>query len=149
MTLTLNPEINSFLTDLQSADLIGISLINSGGGLRLDFTFGADNYDVAIELYHLYHLQISQPINTNNQDICYWVGEVQLKPFDSDNKNLLDYSKIQLNNSELNLSSFIYFHLSGDIDIQVLCQDYQFLEISRILSNHAIGQPNYFELAAR
>ncbi|HEY9700814.1 MAG TPA: hypothetical protein V6C58_00105, partial [Allocoleopsis sp.] len=127
MTLTITPEIKSFLTDLQSADLIGISLLDSSLGLRLYFTFGENNYDVAIELYHLYHLQISQPINTNNQDICYWVGEVEIKPFDTSMKNLLDYSKNQLNNSELNLSSLIYFHLSGDIDIQVLCQDYQFL----------------------
>ncbi len=148
MTLTITPEINSFLTDLQSADLIGISLLDSSLGLRLYFTFGENNLDVAIELYHLYHLQISQPINTNNQDICYWVGEVEIKPFDTSMKNLLDYSKNQLNNSELNLSSLIYFHLSGDIDIQVLCQDYQFLEISLILSDHIIKKPQSFELAA-
>ena len=126
-----------------------LSLLDSSLGLRLYFTFGENNYDVVIELYHLYHLQISQPINTNNQDICYWVGEVEIKPFDTSMKNLLEYNKNQLNNSELNLSSLIYFHLSGDIDIQVLCQDYQFLEISPILSEHIIKKPQSFELAAR
>ncbi|MEA5575989.1 hypothetical protein [Anabaena sp. UHCC 0451] len=41
---------------LKSADLVGISLNPQTLGLRLDFTFGPEADDVALELYHIIHL---------------------------------------------------------------------------------------------
>ncbi|NEP81597.1 MAG: hypothetical protein F6K39_27610 [Okeania sp. SIO3B3] len=47
--------------------------------LRLDFTYGPEVGDVAIELYQTIHLVLSQPLNSEDTDYCFWVGEVQLQ----------------------------------------------------------------------
>jgi hypothetical protein len=81
---TINdPMLSDFLNDLKSTDLAGISLNPQTLGLRLDFTFGLEADDVAIEFYHIIHLNFSQPVNANDEDICFWVGEVELKQIEN------------------------------------------------------------------
>ena len=60
-----------FLDDLKSSELVGISLNPQTLGLRLDFTFGPEADDVAIELYHIIHLVFSQPVNTDDEEVCF------------------------------------------------------------------------------
>ncbi|MFM6528624.1 MAG: hypothetical protein ACKPKT_03630, partial [Dolichospermum sp.] len=74
MTTTITSTLTTFLEDLKSADLVGISLNSQNLGLRLDFTFGPEADDVAIEFYQIIHLVFSQPLNANDEDICFWVG---------------------------------------------------------------------------
>ena len=84
--------LSDFLEDLKSADLVGISLNPQNLGLRLDFTFGFEADDVAIEFYQIIHLVFSQPLNANDEDICFWVGEVELKKIEDNIQEFLSTS---------------------------------------------------------
>ena len=128
MTTTITPTLTTFLDDLKSADLVGISLNPQNLGLRLDFTFGPEADDVAIELYHIIHLVFSQPLNTDNEDICFWVGEVELKRIEDNIQNYLSKSYPFINQNEVDntdLQSLIYFYLQGDICLEVVCKNYK------------------------
>jgi len=97
-------------------------------GLRLDFTFGPEADDVAIELYQIIHLVFSQPLNADNEDICFWVGEVELKKIEDNIQEVLSTSYPFVNQHErvnANLQSLIYFHLEGDICLEVVCRNYK------------------------
>lgn len=120
--------LSDFLDDLKSADLVGISLNPQTLGLRLDFTFGPEADDVAIELYHVIHLVFSQPLNTEDEDICFWVGEVELKKIEDDLQKYLSKYYPFINQNQVdntNLKSLIYFHLQGDICLEVVCKNYK------------------------
>ncbi|BAY49940.1 hypothetical protein SAMD00079811_75690 [Scytonema sp. HK-05] len=71
MTTSITRNITTFLEDLKSADLVGISLLPQNLGLRLEFTFGSESGDAKIELYRIVHLVLSQPLNTDDQDFCF------------------------------------------------------------------------------
>jgi hypothetical protein len=128
MTTTITPTLTTFLEDLKSSDLVGISLNPQNLGLRLDFTFGPEADDVAIELYQIIHLVFSQPLNADNEDICFWVGEVELKKIEDNIQEVLSTSYPFANQHEqvnANLQSLIYFHLEGDICLEVVCRNYK------------------------
>jgi len=128
MTTTITQNLTTFLEDLKSADLVGISLNPQNLGLHLDFTFGPETDDVAIEFYHIIHLVFSQPLNLNDEDICFWVGEVQLKNIEDDIQKYLSTSYPFINQNGIintNLPSLIYFHLQGDICLQIVCRNYK------------------------
>ncbi|AFZ57709.1 hypothetical protein H6G54_17070 [Anabaena cylindrica FACHB-243] len=157
MTTTITPNLTTFLEDLKSADLVGISLNPHNLGLRLDFTFGPEADDVAIELYQIIHFVFSQSLNPDDEDICFWVGEVELKKIEDDIHGFL--SKLGLTHNSrkkkpfkeivrnifrkslksnpfidqnepvnTNLQSLIYFHLQGDISLEVVCKDYKIFQ---------------------
>ncbi|MEA5554722.1 hypothetical protein VB713_27730 [Anabaena cylindrica UHCC 0172] len=157
MTTTITPNLTSFLEDLKSADLVGISLNPKNLGLRLDFTFGPEADDVGIELYQIIDFVFSQPLNPDDEDICFWVGEVKLnkiednihgflsklgfkhksrtkKPFKEIFRNIFRKSLKsntfidQNERVNTNLQSLIYFHLQGDIDLEVVCKDYKIFQ---------------------
>lgn len=128
MTTTITQNLTTFLEDLKSADLVGISLNPQNLGLRLDFTFGPEADDVAIELYHIIHLVFSQPLNTDDEDICFWVGEVELKRIEDDIQEYLSKSYPFVDKNEVgktNLQPLIYFQLQGDICLEVVCKNYK------------------------
>jgi hypothetical protein len=119
---------SDFFDDLKSSDLVGISLNPQTLGLHLDFTFGPEAEDVAIELDHIIHLVFSQPLNTDDEDICFWVGEVELTKIEDDIQKYLSKSYPFVNQNQVdntNLQSLIYFHLQGDICLEVVCKNYK------------------------
>ena len=80
MTATTDRPLKHFcIEDLKSADLAGISLIPQPLTLRLDFTFGTGIYDTSIEFYQLVHQVISQPVNSDPEESCFWVGNAELR----------------------------------------------------------------------
>ncbi len=130
MTATIPKNITIFLENLKSADLVGISLLPDYLGLRLDFTFGPEFGDAVIELYSVVHLVLSQPINTDDKDCCFWVGEVELRKLEgglgSQMLSALSYSfKNNDGTIQVNVPSLIYFRLQGDIYIEAVCSKYK------------------------
>ncbi|MEG4026952.1 MULTISPECIES: hypothetical protein [unclassified Microcoleus] len=80
MTATTDHPLKHFcIEDLKSANLAGISLIPQPLTLRLDFTFGTGIYDTSIEFYQLVHQVISQPVNSDPEESCFWVGNAELR----------------------------------------------------------------------
>ncbi len=79
MTATTDRPLKHFcIEDLKSADLAGITLIPQPLTLRLDFTFGTGIYDTSIEFYQLVYQVISQPVNSDSEESCFWVGNAEL-----------------------------------------------------------------------
>jgi hypothetical protein len=132
MTTTITPNLTTFLEDLKSADLVGISFLPRTLGLRLDFTFGPEANDIAIELYKIVHLVLSQPINPDDEGYCFWVGEVEIKTLPNDGSQLLSDLSYHFTNQkkiiDADLSSKFYFRLEGDICIDVVCGRYQIFQ---------------------
>jgi hypothetical protein len=129
MTTTLKVNLKTFLEDLKSADLIGISLRPQNLGLRLDFTFGPEVGDVAIELYGIIHLWISRPLNSENEHYCFWVGDVQLRKLENPANPLLNSVSYPFHlNPNFDFSSLLYFRLEGDIFIEVICEHYKLFQ---------------------
>jgi hypothetical protein len=134
MTATITQNLTTFLEDLKSADLVGISLLPKNLGLRLDFTFGPEFSNVAVELYRLVHLVLSQPINTDDEDCCFWVGEVELRKLEEGlGSQVLFALSYSFKNTDGTVqadsaSSLIYFRLQGDIYIEVVCGNYKIFQ---------------------
>jgi hypothetical protein len=129
-TATTIPNLSIFLEDLKSADLVGISLVPDHFGLHLDFTYGPDFGDVAIELYQIVHLIFSQPFPSQELDSCFWVGEVQLNQISPENHHILStlsypFNHSNLFNSDLLNSPLVHFHLEGEICLEVICSHYK------------------------
>jgi len=130
MTATIIPNLSTFLEDLKSADLVGISLVPHHFGLHLDFTYGPDLGDVAIELYQIIHLIFSQPFPSQELDYCFWVGEVQLNQISPENSHILSTLSYPFNHSKpsngypLNLP-LVHFHLEGEICLEIICSHYK------------------------
>ncbi|NJK72924.1 MAG: hypothetical protein HC942_00585 [Microcoleus sp. SU_5_6] len=90
MTATTDRPLKHFcIEDLKSADLTGISLIPQPLTLRLDFTFDTGIYDTSIEFYQLVHHAISQPVNSDSEDSCFWVGNAELRQLTEDKSQIL------------------------------------------------------------
>lgn len=131
MTISIAQNITSLLEDLKSADLVAISLLPQNLGLRLDFTFGPEASDVKIELYRIIHLVLSQPLNTNDEDFCFWVGEVELRNLQEDGSQILSRLSYPFQNQNGSIeadSSLIYFRLEGDIFLEVICGSYKIFQ---------------------
>lgn len=131
MTTTITSNLTSLLEDLKSADLVGISVNSQNLGLRLDFTFGPEADDVAIEFYQIIHLVFSQALNPDDESICFWVGEVELKKIDEDVEQVLSGLSYPFLNQDgtvnHNSRSLIHFRLVGDMCLEVVCGNYQVL----------------------
>jgi len=125
MTTTITPNLTTFLEDLKSADLVGIYLNPHNLGLRLDFTFGPDADDVAIEFYQIIHLVFSQPLNPDNEGICFWVGNVELKEIKDNIQESLFQSYPFTNQNLTLLQPLFHFHLEGDICLEVIFRNYK------------------------
>jgi hypothetical protein len=134
-TTTITPNLTTFLEDLKSADLVGISLNPQNLGLHLDFTFGPEFDDAVIELYPIVHLVLSQPLNPDDEEICFWVGEVELKKIEKNAPEILSALSypFQDQNGTINAnsSSLIYFRLEGDICLEVICVNYKTFQKSK------------------
>lgn len=133
MTATITQNLTTFLEDLKSADLVGISLLPNYLGLRLDFTFGPEFGDAAIQLDRLVHLVLSQPITPGDEDCCFWVGEVELRKIEEGlGSQILSELSYSFNNDRENVQadsdSLIYFRLQGDIYIEVVCGSYKIFQ---------------------
>ena len=138
MTATITQNLTSFLSDLKSADLVGLSLLSQNSGLRLEFTFGPEFGEVAVELYRLVHLVLSQPINADDEDCCFWVAEVELRKINYGSLNqilsALSYSFPHPAETKADSETMIYFRLQGDIYIEVVCHHYQiFQDLSKLI----------------
>ena len=133
MTLTITQNLKTFLEDLKSADLVGICLLPQNLGLRLDFTFGPEASDVSLELYHILHIVLSQPLDADEEEFCFWVGEVELRKLTSADADKilsdLSYQFRHKNGTVATASdSLNYFRLTGDILIELVCKNYKILE---------------------
>jgi len=133
MTFTITQNLKTFLEDLKSADLVGICLLPQNLGLRLDFTFGPEAGDVSLELYHILHIVFSQPLDADKEEFCFWVGEIELRKLTSaDADKILSYLSYPFRDKNGTIAtasdSLIYFQLSGDILIEVVCNNYKILE---------------------
>lgn len=132
MTTAIIQNLTTFLEDLKSADLIGISLIPPNLGLRLEFTFGPEAGDVAIELYRIVHLVLSQPLNADNEGLCFWVGEVEIKKIESGINEVLSALSYQFQNQHGTIdaaeSSLFHFRLEGDIYLEAVCGEYKLFQ---------------------
>lgn len=130
MTTAITQNLTTFLEDLKSADLIGISLIPPNLGLRLEFTFGPEAGDVAIELYRIVHLVLSQPLNVDNEGFCFWVGEVEITKIESGINEALSALSYQFQNETIEPaeSSLIHFRLEGDIYLEAVCREYKIFQ---------------------
>ncbi len=133
MTLTADRPLKHFcIEDLKSADLAGITLIPQPLTLRLDFTFGTGIYDTSIEFYQLVHQVISQPVNSDSQESCFWVGNAELRQLTEDKTQILSALSYPFQNQaglvETGSSSLFYFRLEGDICIEVVCGSYKIFQ---------------------
>ena len=133
MTATADRPIQHFcMEDLKSADLTGISLIPQPLTLHLDFTFGTGIYDTSIEFYQLVHHVISQPVNTDPEESCFWVGNAELRQLTEDKSQILSALSYPFQNQtgtiETGSSSLFYFRLEGDICIQIVCGSYKIFQ---------------------
>jgi hypothetical protein len=131
MTTSITRNITTFLEDLKSADLVGISLLPQNLGLRLDFTFGPEAGDAKIELYRIVHLVFSQPLNTDDENFCFWVGEVELRNIEESGSQFLSGLSYPFKNPNGSIeadSSLIYFRLEGDIFVEVVCGNYKIFQ---------------------
>ncbi|MGB8690479.1 MAG: hypothetical protein WCD53_24535 [Microcoleus sp.] len=133
MTATTHRPIKHFcIEDLKSADLTGISLIPQPLTLRLDFTFGTGIYDTAIEFSQLVHHVISQPVNTDSEESCFWVGNAELRQLTEGKSQILSDLSYPFQNQEglveTGASALFYFRLEGDICIQVVCGSYKIFQ---------------------
>ncbi|MBW4630988.1 MAG: hypothetical protein KME30_03510 [Iphinoe sp. HA4291-MV1] len=131
MTTSIAQNITTFLVDLKSADLVGISLLPQSFGLRLDFTFGPESGDAKIELYRIFHLVLSQPLNSDDEDFCFWVGEVELRKVEESGNQILSTLSYPFKNPNGSIetgSSLIYFRLEGDICLEVVCENYKIFQ---------------------
>lgn len=128
MTVATTHNLQTFLDDLQSADLVGISFLPQSLGLRLDFTFGPESEDVAIELYHIVHLVLSQSLNFDDNDLCFWVGEVTLQKLEEDPLQVLSDLSYFFQSDRQNLtedSALLSFSLEGDLCLKAICTSYK------------------------
>lgn len=128
MTATIITNLTTFLEDLKSADLIGISMIPKNIGLRLDFTYGPEVGDVAIELYQIVHLVFSQPLNYDEMGYCFWVGEVKLQQLSETASEVLSSLSYPFTNSQHLTTPLIQFYLEGDIYLEAICQSYKIFQ---------------------
>lgn len=133
MTVAVDRSLKPFyLEDLKSADLTGISLIPQPLTLRLDFTFGAEMYDTSLEFYYLVHQVISQPVNSDPEEFCFWVGNVELREIGVEQSQILSSLSYpfqdQAGTVQTSSSSLFYFRLDGDICIQVVCGSYKIFQ---------------------
>ena len=76
---------------------------------------------------------LSQPINPDDEDCCFWVGEVELRKLEeglgSQMLSELSYSfKNNNENLQAGSDSLIYFCLQGDIYIEVVCDSYKIFQ---------------------
>ena len=100
--------------------------------MRLDFTFGPEFGDVAIEFDRILHLVISRPINSDDENYCFWVGEVELRKLEQNAETFLSSLSYPFNSPpDLDLSSLIHFRLEGDIFIQIICEHYKIFQEMR------------------
>jgi hypothetical protein len=126
MTTAIVLNLKTFLDDLKSADLVGISLRPQNLGLRLDFTFGPEVPDVAVEFDRILHLVISRPINSDDENYCFWVGEVQLRKLEENAESFLSSLSYPFNfPPDRDLASLSHFRLEGDIFIEIICESYK------------------------
>ncbi|NJK70368.1 MAG: hypothetical protein HC941_31125 [Microcoleus sp. SU_5_3] len=129
MTTAIALNLKTFLEDLKSADLVGVSLRHQNLGLRLDFTFGPEVGDVAIEFDRILHLAISRPINSDDENYCFWVGEVKLRKLDENAETFLSSLTYPFNfPPNLDLASLNHFRLEGDIFIEIICEYYKIFQ---------------------
>ncbi|NEO56617.1 MAG: hypothetical protein F6K54_28205 [Okeania sp. SIO3B5] len=128
MTSTIITNLTTFLEDLKSADLVGISMIPKNIGLRLDFTYGPEVGDVAIELYQIVHLVLSQPLNYEETGYCFWVGEVKLQQLSETASEVLSSLSYPFTNSQHLTTPLIQFYLEGDICLEAICQSYKIFQ---------------------
>ncbi len=128
MTSVAQQHLANFLKDLKTADLVGISMIPKNIGLRLDFTYGPEVGDVAIELYQIIHLVLSQPLNYEETDYCFWVGEVKLQQLSETVAEVLSSLSYPFTNSQQLRTPLIQFYLEGDICLEAICQSYKIFQ---------------------
>lgn len=133
MTIAVDHSQKLFhLEDLKGADLTGISLIPQPLALRLDFTFGTETYDTSIEFYHLLHQVISQPINADPYESCFWVGNIEITELKEERNQLLSTLIYPFQNQaglvETGSSPLFYFQLEGDICIKIICGSYKIFQ---------------------
>lgn len=129
MTTAIALNLKTFLEDLKSADLVGVSLRPQNLGLRLDFTFGPEVGDVAIEFDRILHLVISRPINSDDENYCFWVGEVELRKLEENAETFLSSLSYPFNfPANLDLSALNHFRLEGDIFIEIICEYYKIFQ---------------------
>ena len=129
MNIVEQNKLQTFLEDLKSADLVGISFQANPLRLRLEFTFGSEYDDVAIELYHLVHFSFSQPLNLEEIEPCFWVGQVEMRKIENSKDSFLSTLPYPLQDvdsqTDTDSSPLLYLHLEGDIAIDVLHRRYQ------------------------
>jgi hypothetical protein len=133
MTVAVDRSLKPFhLEDLKSADLTGISLIPQPLTLRLDFTFGSEMHDTSIEFYHLVHQVISQPVNSDSEEYCFWVGNLEIRELEASQNQILSSLSYPFQNQagliETGSSPLFYFRLEGDICIQLVCGSYKIFQ---------------------
>jgi len=133
MTTTTDRTLKQFcIEDLRNADLVGISLISQPLTLRLDFTFGMEIYDTSIEFYQLVHHVISQPVKSDSEESCFWVGNAEIRELAEDKSQILSGLSYPFQNQaglvDTGSSSLFYFRLEGDICIQVVCGSYKIFQ---------------------
>ena len=129
MNIVEKNKLQTFLEDLKSADLVGISFQANPLRLRLEFTFGSEYDDVAIELYHLVHFSFSQPLNLEEIEPCFWVGKVEMKKIENSEDSFLSTLPYPFQNvdsqNDMESPPLLHLHLEGDIAIDVLHHRYQ------------------------
>ncbi|MEG4070764.1 hypothetical protein QUA42_26075 [Microcoleus sp. Pol11C2] len=133
MTATTDRPLKHFcIEDLKSADLAGITLISQLLTLRLYFTLGTGIYDTSIELYQLIHQVISQPVNSDSEESCFWVGNAELRQLTEDKSQTLSTLPYPFQNQaglvETGSSPLFYFRLEGGIYIEVVWGSYKIFQ---------------------
>lgn len=131
MNLTIAPKIESLLQNLDKSQLVGIDLDSNNLGVRLEFTFGPEKRDIIVQLFQLVHFIISKEPDDN--DGCFFVGEVALNPLKDGGKKILSSLLYPLQEKNGNVASYpakqmFHFHLEGGVCIEAVCGAYEIFQ---------------------
>jgi hypothetical protein len=123
----ISSKIQELLKSLERYQLNQIYTEPSGKYLRLDFEMGPQGHYTAIELIDIVQLSISRTLQDEG---CYNVFEITMNVLREEQLQVLSSLGYVFINDEtqINFCNLLYFHLEGDIDIQIICQSYRVIQ---------------------
>jgi hypothetical protein len=121
---------NELVQELSNYQITGISLEPSQLWLRVELTCGSHKPDVTLEMHNIAQISISK--TPDDEDSCYFAGEVTITPCDDGGKSILTQLGYAFSNRKGEVmamsSNAFHIHIEGDICLDVVCQTYKLLK---------------------
>jgi hypothetical protein len=133
MTVTISPNTQSLLKSLRKSQLVGLSVDPNHLWVRLEFTygtFGGEADTVVIQLTQLVHFTLSKDPDDDDDDWCFFVGEINLTPIEDGGKEILSSLGYRFRERDGTVASYpsrslFHFHIEGGVCIEAVCGSYQ------------------------